>query len=177
MKWALIVLGALAGIAAMVAIIGALLPKGHVATRAARFAQTPTVIWQAVTDFEKFPSWRDGVTSVERLPDRDGHAVWTERGAHDSIPYELVESVAPSGSAPGRVVTRIADPKLPFGGTWTLEVIPMGGGTLLRITERGEVYNPLFRFMSRFIFGYTKTMGSYLSALGKKFGETVSIQE
>jgi hypothetical protein len=177
MKWALIVLGAIAGIAAMVAIIGALLPKGHVATRAARFAQTPAVIWQAVTDFEKFPGWRDGVTSVERLPDRDGHAVWLESGAHDSIPYELVESVAPSGNSSGRVVTRIADPKLPFGGTWTLELIPMDGGTLLRITEQGEVYNPLFRFMSRLIFGYTKTMETYLSALGKKFGETVSIQE
>lgn len=177
MKWALIVFWALAGIAAMVAIIGALLPKGHVATRAARLAQTPAVIWQAVTDFEKFPSWRDGVTSVERLPDRDVHAVWIEQGGHGSIPYELVESVAPSGNAPGRVVTHIADSKLPFGGTWTLELIPMDGGTLLRITERGEVYNPLFRFMSRFIFGYTKSMESYLSGLGKKFGETVSIQE
>ncbi|HUK31993.1 MAG TPA: SRPBCC family protein [Candidatus Acidoferrum sp.] len=177
MKWVLIILGALAGIAALVAIIGALLPKEHVATRAARFAQTPAAVWQAITDFEKFPSWRDGVTSVERLPDRDGHTVWMERGAHDSIPYELVESVAPIGNSPGRAVTRIADPKLPFGGTWTLEVTPMDGGTLLRITERGEVYNPLFRFMSRFIFGYTKSMESYLSALGRKFGETVSIRE
>jgi hypothetical protein len=177
MKWALIVLGALAGVAAMVAIIGALLPKGHVATRAARFAQTPEAVWQAVTDFEEFPSWRDGVTSVERLADRDGHAVWMERSAHDSIPYELEESVAPSGNSPGRVVTRIADPKLPFGGTWTLEILGADGGTVLRITERGEVYNPLFRFMSRFIFGYTKSMENYLNALGKKFGEMVSIQE
>jgi hypothetical protein len=177
MKWALIIAGVLAGIAAIVVIIGALLPKGHVTTRAARFRQTPAAIWQTITDVEKFPSWRAGVTSVEKLPDRDEHLAWMERGAHDSIPYELVESVAPSGNSAGRLVTRIADPKLPFGGTWTLEIAAADGGTMLRITERGEVYNPVFRFMSRFVFGQTKTMEDYLSALGKKFGETVSIQE
>ncbi|MFZ0819454.1 MAG: SRPBCC family protein [Candidatus Acidiferrales bacterium] len=177
MKWALIVIGVLVGIAVIVVIIGAMLPKGHVATRAARFRETPEVIWQSITDFEKFPSWRAGVTSVERLPDRDGHVVWMERGGHDAIPYELMESVAPSGNSVGRVVTRIADPKLPFGGTWTLEIAATDGGTMLRITELGEVYNPVFRFMSRFVFGQTKTMEDYLEALGKKFGETVSIQE
>jgi hypothetical protein len=88
-----------------------------------------------------------------------------------------MESTPPPGNATGRVVTRIADPKLPFGGTWTIEVTPVEGGTTLRITERGEVHNPIFRFMSRFIFGQTKSMEDYLGALGKKFGETVSIQE
>ncbi len=177
MKWALIVAAAIVGIAAIVVIIGAMLPKGHVATRAARFRETPAAIWQAITDFAKFPSWRAGVTSVERLPDRDGHVAWLERGGHDSIPYELVESAAPSGNSGGRMVTRIADPKLPFGGTWTFEVSGADGGTIVRITERGEVYNPVYRFVSRFVMSQTKTMEDYLSALGKKFGETVSIQE
>jgi len=177
MKWALLVAGILVGIAAVIVIIGAILPKGHVVTRAARFRQTPATVWQAITDVDRFPSWRPGVTSVERLPDHDGHLTWLERGGHDAIPYELVESAAPVGNSTGRMVTRIADPKLPFGGTWTLDVIAADGGTMLRITERGEVYNPVFRFMSRFVFGQTKSMEDYLNALGKKFGETVSIQE
>jgi hypothetical protein len=177
MKWTLIIVGTLVGIVAIVAIIGALLPKGHMATRAARFRQSPMTIWQTITDIEKFPSWRAGVTSVERIPERDGHTMWLERGGHDAIPYEMMESTPPSGNSAGRVVTRIADPKLPFGGTWTIEVSPVDGGTTLRITERGEVYNPIFRFMSRFVFGQTKSMEDYLGALGKKFGETVSIQE
>ncbi len=181
MKWALLVVGALVAIAAIIVIIGAMLPKGHVATRGSHFRQTPATIWQTITEFEKFPSWRAGVTSVERLPDRDGHPVWAERSGEgrkaETIPYELVESVAPSGNSAGRVVTRIADPKLAFGGTWTLEVAAADGGTTVRITERGEVYNPVFRFMSRFIMSQTKSMEDYLAALGKKFGETVSIQE
>jgi polyketide cyclase/dehydrase/lipid transport protein len=181
MKWSLIVVGALAGIVGIAALIGSMLPKGHVATRAARFRGAPSAIWRTITDYEKFPSWRSGLTSVQRLPDRDGHLVWAERSGEgwkaETIPYELVESVAPQGNSPGRVVTRITDPKLPFGGTWTLEVTPVEGGTLLRITERGEVYNPFFRLISRFIIGQTKSMDNYLTELGRKYDETVSIQE
>jgi hypothetical protein len=66
-------------------------------------------------------------------------------------------------------VTRIADPHLPFGGTWTYEVAPaVGGGSTLTITENGEVYNLVFRFISRFVMGYTATIDRYLEALRKK---------
>ena len=60
---------------------------------------------------------------------------------------------------------RIADPDLPFGGTWTYELKPDGGGTQLVITERGEVYNPIFRFMSRFVFSHTATMERFVASL------------
>ena len=55
-----------------------------------------------------------------------------------------------------------------FGGTWTYELTPVGRATLLRITERGEVYNPVFRVMSRFVFGHTATIDAYLAALGAR---------
>jgi hypothetical protein len=38
------------------------------------------------------------------------------------------------------------------------------------ITERGVVYNPIFRFVSRFLMGYTATMKTYLNALARRFG-------
>jgi hypothetical protein len=62
-------------------------------------------------------------------------------------------------------VARIADTDLPFGGTWTYELKPEGAGTRVTITERGEVYNPIFRFMSRFVLSQTATMEKYLAAL------------
>jgi hypothetical protein len=66
---------------------------------------------------------------------------------------------------------------LPFGGTWTFEVTPIGdGGSVVRITEDGEVYNPVFRFVSRYFMGYTATIDSYLKALGAKFGETPMLE-
>jgi hypothetical protein len=47
-------------------------------------------------------------------------------------------------------------------------------GSRVRITERGEVRNVIFRFMARFVFGYTATMETYLKDLGGKLGETVT---
>jgi hypothetical protein len=44
----------------------------------------------------------------------------------------------------------------------------------VQITERGEVYNPVFRFVSRFIMGHSATASAFLKALGAKFGAQVS---
>lgn len=37
-------------------------------------------------------------------------------------------------------------------------LVPDGAGTRVTITENGEVYNPLFRFVSRFLMGHTSTI-------------------
>jgi hypothetical protein len=66
---------------------------------------------------------------------------------------------------PSLVVTRIAGENLPFGGTWTYRIAPAPGGSDLTITEDGEVYNPIFRFMSRFVFGHYATMDAFIKKL------------
>jgi uncharacterized protein YndB with AHSA1/START domain len=172
MKWVLIVVGTVVALIALVALIGALLPKGHTGARSARFKQPPEAIWRAITDVEAFPSWREGVKSVERLPDRNGLPAWKETDTHgQAIPFEITES-----DPPRKLVGRIAGPNLPFGGTWTYEIAPVEGGSRLTITENGEIYNPIFRFMARFFLGYTATIETYLRSLGKKFSETVQIE-
>jgi len=172
MKFALLVIAALVAIAVIVLAIGAMLPVKHFATRSVVFHQPPDSIWRAITDYEQFPAWRTTVKSVEPLPLVNGLSAWRETDAHGGVlPMEVVESTQPL-----RLVTRIADPKLPFGGTWTYEITPVSGGSRLRITENGEVYNIFFRFVSRFILGYHGTMDTYLRALGHKFGETVNFE-
>lgn len=171
MKWFLIILGVLAVLVALIWLVGALLPKEHVATRMARYHQPPEKIWDALTDVEGMPAWRKDVKAVKRLPDRDGRPAWVETSSFGEMPL-YVEASEP----PRRLVTRIADPSLPFGGTWTFEVAAADGGATLRITERGEVRPAFFRFMSRFVFGYTATMETYLRDLGAKFGENVTPQ-
>jgi len=84
--------------------------------------------------------------------------------------WKPIESIPPA-----RLVTKIAD-KLPYGGMWTYELAPDGPGTSLRITEDGEVYNPIFRFVSRFVMGHTATIDASLRDLGKKLGEDVKIE-
>lgn len=168
MKWVLIILGGLVGLVIVMWIIGAILPRQHSATRAARYNQLPERIWEALLDIEAMPSWRTDLKGIKRLPDHDGKPAWVETTSNGELPLQ-VEVMEP----PRRLVARIADPKLPFGGTWTYEITPAEGGCALRITEDGEVRPVLFRFVARFIFGYTVTMERYLKDLGKKFGENV----
>lgn len=167
MKWLLIAAVVVAGVVALVALvalIGSRLPKTHAATREAQLPAPPDAVWQAITEVEAFPAWRTDVSRVERLTDRAGKKTWVEHGGNGRITF-TVDRAEP----PRLLVSRIADPDLPFGGTWTYEIAPVPGGSTLRITENGEIYNPFFRFMARFVFGYEGTMAAYLAALQKKF--------
>ena len=167
MKWILWILMALAGTLLLITLAGWLLPKAHQVTREAQFDQPPEALWKAITDIDAMPSWRPGLKSVRHLPDKNGLPSWVETSASGTLPFESVVS-----EPPAKWVVRIADPKLPFGGTWTYEITPVGaGGSSLRIREDGEVYNPVFRFLSRFVFGYSGTMDAYLKSLKKKLAE------
>jgi hypothetical protein len=73
---------------------------------------------------------------------------------------------------PHRLVTAIVDKKLPYGGSWTYEFAPAAHGTTLTVVERGEVYNPVFRFVSRYVIGHTRTLDAYFADL-RKAAETV----
>lgn len=163
MKWLLIVVLAIAGVLILIVIIGALLPQKHSVSRSISLHQSADVVWGLISGP---PTWRADVTSYRELPPRDGHRMWRETDNHgQTITFEAVESVPPR-----RLVTRIADAKLPFGGTWVYEIVPAGDSCTLTITENGEVYNPLFRFVSRFIVGQTATLDRYLDALKAKLG-------
>jgi uncharacterized protein YndB with AHSA1/START domain len=141
-------------------LVGSLLPMGHRISRQGLYGVSPEVVWRAITDVEAFPSWRDGVERVERLPDRDGRSVWREHTSDGPLTF-ATERAEP----PRLLVIRIADRNLPFGGTWTYEIAPAARGSQLTITEDGEIYNPLFRVMARFVFGYEATIETYLSSL------------
>ena len=171
MRWVLGIAGLLVLVVLIVCAIGYMLPKSHVASVSARFAASPDSIWTSLTDVPAFPKWRPGLVSVELLPDENGQRGWREIGKHDAVTYRVVESAPPR-----RLVTRIADQTLPYGGSWTYDLTPDGSGTRLTITEHGEVYNPIFRFVSRFFLGYTSTMEGVLRALGTRHGETVALE-
>jgi uncharacterized protein YndB with AHSA1/START domain len=163
-RWILYVLLGLAGLVALVAVVGLLLPKAHHASREATYPAPPADVFAIIADPARYAEWRADVSRVEILPD-DGRGVqFREHGRHGPILFRVESAVARS-----RMVTRIADPSLPFGGTWTYDVQPTAsGGTTLRITEDGEVRNPIFRFLSRFFFSQTATIEAYQAALGKR---------
>jgi hypothetical protein len=170
MKLLLVVLGILAALVLIVVLVGWSLPVAHRASRQASYPVPPDSVYSAITNVEAFPRWRSKVKSVERVASGTGVRGFRESGDDGDILYTIDEAVPNR-----RLVTRIADRSLPFGGRWTYELAPAGGGTTLRITEDGEVYNPVFRFVSRFVFGHNATIDGYLGDLGKKFGAPVTI--
>jgi uncharacterized protein YndB with AHSA1/START domain len=164
MKWVTLGIIAIAALAGIAALIGSRLPRSHHASAERILPVPPEPLWRTLTDVDAFPAWRRDVKRVTRLADRDGKPMWIEDGKSGKMTFAFERM-----DAPNVLVSRIADPKLPFGGTWTFEIAPAAHGSRLRISEDGEIYNPLFRFMARFIFGYEGTINAYLAALEAKF--------
>jgi Polyketide cyclase / dehydrase and lipid transport len=132
--------------------IDTLLPVAHTASRSAAISAPPERVWAALTDVAAFPTWRPDVTKVEQLSAES----WREHGKHGAITYRIM-----AAEPPARLVVQIADKSLPFGGEWEYTVAP----GQMTIVERGEIYNLLFRFMSRYVIGQTATIDAYLRAL------------
>jgi uncharacterized membrane protein len=148
--------GGLLAVVLVVTAVGYLLPQDHLASREMILAAPASRVFDTITDVGRYPEWRTDLAKVEIVSQTPLR--WRELAGGDQVTFEVVESQPPE-----RLQVRIADPDLPFGGTWTYELSPQASGTRLRITERGEVYNPVFRFMSRFVFGHTATIDAYLA--------------
>ena len=142
-----------------------MLPVAHVASGTAVVPRTPAEAYAIVADVESYPRWWSDLTRVEMLAPHDGRRRFRQFMGSDPVVVEIVEATPPR-----RFVTRIADADQPFGGTWTTELAPSGGGSEVTVTERGEVYNPAFRFISRFVFGHESTIRSFLGALQRRLG-------
>ena len=167
MRYALIGLGVLVCLALAVVVMGALLPVEHHASRRATFAASAPTLFAVLTDVASYPQWRTGVERVEIISSDRLHRRFREVGAGGSIEYAM--DVTPEST---RLVSTIVGGVRAFGGSWTFEVV-QGDSTTLRIIEEGKIYNPVFRFVSRFIIGYHATIDRYLTDLGTRLGEPV----
>lgn len=170
MKVLLIVVGCIVLLVVCVIVIGLLLPKSHTASRAAAYHATPERLFALIAGPQ---DWRPDVLRYEVVPDPAGRELVRETVRdNETITYEIVDRKPPES-----ISRRIATEGLPYSGTWTYTLLPNGGSTIVRITEKGEVYNPVFRFVSRFIIGHTASLDTYLRALGKATGQEVQITD
>jgi uncharacterized protein YndB with AHSA1/START domain len=150
-------------------LIGSALPRAHETTRSALIDVPPHRLYPVLITPETYPEWRTGIARVDRA-DSDR---FTEHGPDGPITFRFLDRTPPS-----RLVVATDDPEQPFTGTWTFELLPEGAGgvaTRVRITERGEVPNPVFRVMAKLMMSPGETMETYLTDLGQRFGLTVTI--
>lgn len=162
MKWILVLL-VLAAVAVLTAhLVGRGLPREHRASRSERLRAPVASVFAAITRVEAFPQWRSDVKSVEALEPVSGRRRYRETGGRGALTFEVSEQIPNQ-----RLVTAIVD-EGPFGGRWTFDLQPQGDETALTITEDGFVNPPLFRFLSRYVFGHATTMERYLANLSRR---------
>ncbi len=140
MRIAIYVVVSLIAVVGVIALVGFFLPVGHEASRSAEFNKPPDALWALIADPNSYSGWWKGA----------------------EVKTVVVESVPPK-----KLVTKIVD-ETQFGGTWTWEITPAPNGSRLTITERGEIYNVVFRTLAKYVFGYTGTMDSFFDAAKKK---------
>ena len=157
----LIIGGILICLVIIVLLIGYLLPVKHTETLRVTVPASPEKVWARIMDTKQYPVWRKDIKSVEAVTD----STWTEVTSDgDNLPLCIVAKEAGK-----RVVTRINGQGMPFGGEWEYLLVPDSDSTRVTITEHGEVYNPIFRFVSKFIMGHDATMKKYASYLTQSF--------
>lgn len=140
MRWILWTIVALVGVVGVIALIGYFLPVAHEASRSAEFNKPPDQVFALIADPNSYKEWWNGA----------------------EVKTEIVERVPPT-----KLVTKIIG-ETQFGGTWTIEIAPTPTGSRMTVTERGEIYNVVFRGLSRYVFGHTGTMDSFLEAAKTK---------
>ena len=160
------VLGTLIGLGILLSIIGLFLPKSHVASCRIDLRGVPREsVFAALTDLDAFPAWRRGLKSLERLPDRNGQAVWRETLRNGPMSFQRTVD-----RPPDTLQATIVDNRTITGG-WDYQLDDLAepaSGTRLTITERGTLHNPLFVCMSKFfdlsatIHGFQEDLATHL---------------
>jgi hypothetical protein len=161
MKWLLILAGILVCVILIVLLIGYFLPVKHTVSVTVTVNGRPEQVWQRLVGFKAYPNWRKDVKAVEVISDTQ----WVETDQRDHrLPFSMNVK-----DRLRTLVTRIDGKDLPFGGSWVYVLEDRGNATTLTITENGEVYNPVFRFVSKFIMGHTATLKKYSTYLEQSF--------
>ena len=151
-------------------LLGSALPREHEASRSAVIDVPPHTLFPVLITPEAYPEWRTGITRVDR-PDSDR---FTEHGPDGPMTFRFLDRTPSS-----RLVVALDDPEQMFSGTWTYELEPAdssGRSTRLRITERGEVPNPVFRAIARVMIDPAESIETFLKDLGRRYGQDVTIE-
>ncbi len=166
MRWVIYGVGTIVGLAVLVYLFGLTRPGDHEASTRAAYAKPPEEVWAIIADYGQWPVWNPEVKSVEVLAPRGGHTVLNVVGSWGTSRMEI------DVSEPPRLLRSLMDAGA-FRGSWTYDLAyTADGGTLLTITETGEVDSPLLRAMMLFHDNYASMM-AFHRALGARLGVDV----
>lgn len=164
MKRLAIAAAALAGVVAIIAGIGASVPREHVATVRIEIAAELDAVQATIADVDGYPRWRKEVKSVEWKDDE----TWIEKGPEGDLTLRWIER----GS-----IARIADPDLPFSGQWSYELYALDDSvTALTITEEGAIDSVFVRFFAYVLMDEYASAERFASQLAEELGSEAKPQ-
>lgn len=167
MRIAFLIVGVLAVVVIVVLVIGQRLPAQHRVTVTRDVPASRTRVAAMVRAVEQQPTWRAGVERIEVVERTDARLRYIEHGGNGAIAFAFRE-VAPDAEFHSVIDTD----SLPFGGEWTIVLSPIDDThTRVTITESGIVRSALFRFVSRYLMGHTRTIDAYLRDLNGAVGQ------
>lgn len=152
---ALIILGAYAD--------GATMPVDHTVSVSGVVAASPDKVFARITNIAAAPSWRPEVQSVQVLPKDNTRDAWVEDLGHGmTMKFLAVTTAPPDPTGHALREVKLDDPT--YGGVWSYELSPgpTPNTTNLKITEKGYIIPPIYRFMMAHIMGPTKNLQDYL---------------
>lgn len=169
MFWILLVMGLLVAVVAALVIGGIVTPRTHVASRSVTVPGDVETVWRVIRDVRAYASWRpELLESVASIGDEGEE--WREATRGQSVRFGVT-----ADEPPHRFAARILDDDLPYSGEWTWELAPASVDTTrVTVTERGEVGNPVFRFIGAHLIGHTATIDNYLRALAIRLGSATA---
>jgi len=166
MYWILFVMGTVVALVVAVLVGGLVTPRTHRATRVIALRASNEQVWALVRDVARYADWRASVRESLIVDSDQPQLRWRETTSRGSITFGVVRDEAPHDFA-----ARILDEDLPFSGEWSWHLTPKASGTQLSITESGAIDNVLFRFLAAHVFGYHRTIDTFLEAVAKRLGE------
>jgi uncharacterized protein YndB with AHSA1/START domain len=142
-------------------VLGSRVPVAHTVSVSETIPASQEKVWELITDTASQPNWRTGLKAVSPLPSQNGATCWAEVTSGMTMPL-----CADVREAPVRQVVRIADPKLPFGGSWVYVLEPTGeNATKLTITENGTTGPAMWRFVDHYILHEDGEIKQYMGDL------------
>ena len=165
MKLVLTIVAAIIALVLLVTIIGAFMPRTHVATSEITLRQPIDTVYATLRDIGGMTKWWTDLKSSERVADASAER-WRQVARGFTMELDIGEDMPPNGFT----THIVAEKGAPFGGKWIYRLTAVPGGTKVAITEEGWIGPPPFRVMAT-VMGLNRTLDSMLMSLSKHFGE------
>lgn len=145
---------------------GSALPEAQEVRWTVGTRQGPAAVWAVVSGFERQPTWRTDLASVEKVADIAGKPAWRE-----SEPGGQARTWVTAAWTPPHSLRRdLVDDGEPVG-SWTIDLLPEGMGTRVTLIERRQTPNPLARLAQGDLRAGGALGATYLRALADHLGD------